>query len=336
VVDTARSYRPRSPLSGYQADGYRAGLLAAQLLAEHFPAAYDKHVAARAVTPSHLYAVAVTFLSLVNRHMFPLQDSWDFELVVYGDIVAGAFGHGEGDDVCLSSLVEGKWQLQQPNPAFYGIGVQLAMGDGLDVEPEELQYDALTVFLWWLADRTQWRLGVDLGHYTGPHTDELADVLEAASQLPPGTPMEDLCAAFDAEPSSYGASMGRLLAYAFGQTDNCLADTSYSEILHVYEGRSDLTWNDTRDLIKLAVEAQQIASAYEIWHAHVATDSQALLALSARLCELAAPLAKEATRTKTLIELLVSGAEGRADPTWADDYPYNLGDDGTEVLDGDD
>jgi len=340
--------RPRTlPIGSYAAHSYDIGLRVAVLLKEHFPAWYAEYVAGLPVTPQHLYGIALAFLALVHRERFALEETWDWPLV-QGDIAIGAFMTGEQDeDVCLSTLQEGAWYLLKPQPALYGVGLELAQGHGDDLEWQDLHYSELTLALWHVARQTGWGIGASLDNLVDGLPDRAASAIRALPLLPRDTPMDDLVAALDArtELRIGGVGRGTLVAYVFSRTDCWAANVSNEEIRYCYEGETGFDWSQIADWPTEIKRAQAIARAHERWREQVDGDLAGELELLADLLhtERRRLVRRRGRKDKTLIEVLdlsnptdegtplIAHRPVRRDPTMADDYPFNLDADEVEA-----
>jgi hypothetical protein len=301
VLSLGERQQRRRPITSAAAESYLVGLDASMELRRLFPDWYAAHVAHRPLTPSTLYGAARAFISLVERDMFPLRDCWDLDIP--RDPLT-AFNHGETDDVCLGSLIESAWFLVQPHPLVCGVGVQLV--SDYYVGELEIHFATLPVALWHLFQKTNWGLGIDLDNVLERIDEDDRIAILGLTPLPKGTRAEMLCAALgEGDPKAEGT----LVAYAFGRTLNVFADTSDLEIEYVYNGDSDLSWEEAPGYVEEIREARLIEAAFDAWAENVKRDPERELAALVKRLQAAAKSLKPPRPAKPLIEILADSEQ---------------------------
>jgi hypothetical protein len=126
--------------------------------------------------------------------------------------------------------------------------------------------------------------------------------------LPADTPLETLALHLELPEASEGVSVRDLLNYAFGKTDNELANYSDYEVEAIYMGEVDEEWDWTQiaDLARLSAEAKAIDRAYARWNRRVNADPEREITKLAAALNKArrAALQEMDAMAKPLIELL--------------------------------
>jgi hypothetical protein len=254
-----------APVDADNLEGWQAGLVALRALEEVFPDFFATHVAALPLTPSVLYGSACALLRLTHETLFPVEDPPTLWNAWSGDPSAlPSAAYRDDAWVLLSSLSESRFHLLQPRPVFYGVGVETVW----DADEEIDHYDLLTIALWWSAEGTQAARGFDWGVIL--EFSDWEDLIPTLPTLPEGFNLEVLIADLNARPLSIGvergtrlAFTGTLLAYAFGETDNDLANVTNHEIAYHYDGEIDVDWSDAHRIAENARAAREIADQYQ-------------------------------------------------------------------------
>lgn len=271
LVDLSKCGMPA--IYGEEAQAWIVGLEAAQLLKTHFPAFYFKHAVALPASLPQMLGCAGAFWQLVEVEglslRMPGEEGWfdaeGFEVEATPEQTLHAY------DGVLPEFMNGTiaHYVAVPRPHYYGLGVETML-------EEEPSPDLLTATLWRLFQGTSWAI-IDMGDPTsGIYSNIDEEVAAQIARLKPLPSDANLSAIANrvklpGAPSSTGNAWSHnawaLLAYAVGQTENTLADsTDYeAEAIHMGDLDEGWSWEHLQDMIEIQREARQIWEAYEAW-----------------------------------------------------------------------
>lgn len=277
VPDGQPRLRP-SPIDPSDADGWDVGLLAARIFQELFPEVFADLVAPQTCTPGRLYQAACAFLSLVDERLFSIQDPSMLSLPTDPIAYLQKRPPCEGE-AALGSLEEGRFSVLQPWPLAYGLGVQSVMNNY--EEMGETAYSALTLGLWQLFSQTSLAVGYAIEDLADDLTPAATAAVLALCPLPP-TDVASLLRGLSLPGRPYGADVGTLIWYAFGQTGNLLADYTDWELGEMFD-HNDMDWVDAAEIAEQARQARELSGAYGMWERAVTIDPSRELAYLANL-----------------------------------------------------
>jgi hypothetical protein len=249
------------------ADDHAIGLVALRTLAQLFPDFFRQHLAARRITPPVLYGAACALHRLVDEELFELREPYELETYRTSDPAdLITYPWPESDDVLLNALGEARYDIVQPRPICYGLGVQLIY----DAQREIDDYDLLTLALWYVAERTTYALGLPWADLLD--RSDWGDHLQSLPTLPVGMSLDVLSIDLDATPLTLTvpgrkqkkplALDGNLLGYAFGRTGIPLADYDYEEVGYLFNGEMESTWEEAHEIADASRAARDIAERY--------------------------------------------------------------------------
>ncbi len=270
-VVTAHGPQQQRPIAVEEAHAYEVGLLGAKLIRDHFGAFYQQHLAAKAIEPPLLLGCLVAFWQLVEAQGVALRWPGDH----YGELDREAtpeLSLTMFDDVAPEYLGELGYSICIPRPEYFGLGVQSVL------EEWATQPDALTTALWHLFAQTSLSLGVKLNWE--PLADAIGeDVLCRINRLrplPADTPIATLSLYLELPEASEQVCVRDLLTYAFGKTENTLANYTDYEVEAIYMGETDeeWDWNQIAEMARLSKAAQHIEAAYGQWSRRIDADPE--------------------------------------------------------------
>lgn len=250
------------------ANAYRMGLRGAELLYQHFPDFYAATgLNDKPITPWLLLGCCAAFWQLVEAKGLELRwpgEAWGEGLTRY------ELAPTPAETLFLFNDVSAEWMSQLgycivvPRPVYFGYGVQGL----LDQESDSFPHEPLTVLLWHLFGQTALGLGVPLMPMAANIDEDLAFDIFKIKQLPRSTPLQLLGQHLDIPAATaVGLRPIDLIAYAFGKTDNDLANYDEYEVEGIYMGEMDeeWRWGDLDHLIPLQCQARQLEETYATW-----------------------------------------------------------------------
>jgi hypothetical protein len=249
------------------ADEHAIGLVALRTLAQLFPDFFRQHLADRRITPPVLYGAACALHRLVDEELFELMEPYELEIYRASnpaDLITYAWP--ESDDVLLNALGEARYDIVQPRPICYGLGVQLVFDGNRHID----DYDLLTIALWRIADGTSYALGMRWADVL--ERSDWSNLVVALPALPTGMQLDVLGIDLDATPLMLNVPGGKrkkplgldgnLLAYAFGRTGIPLADYDHEEVGYLFNGEMESTWEEAHEIADASRAARDIAERY--------------------------------------------------------------------------
>jgi hypothetical protein len=285
---------------------WELGLMLTRQLQTYFPEFYEQHaIGQRQATPQLLCAIASAFLGLVHAQLVLLDDEFDMSVIPISTnpaMTLDAYAT-RSDTECLDALTESAGYLSQPWPAWFGLGVQsVVTGD----DDSGVVHSALTFGLWRIFARIDsYRLGYDLAELLdaaiGVIPEAIQECILGLKPLPADSNSEAL---FDhlVLPGVHYGGVRQLVAYAFAQTENLLADYTPYEAIEVFE-HNELDWNDLLEVAETQKEAQAIAIAYSTWQRVIALDPLNELQKLEKAFHRAAKQAAKPRPPKTLMDI---------------------------------
>lgn len=261
LVALSRLLARADPVEEETALVYGAGLRAARLLRQHFPALYAEHVGGARVTPGRLLATIELFLVLANRHLLEIEERWELCTHVADPLARFRATSATGDEEAAEAIVAVAAEvLDDPVPVVYG----------LDWEWEDLAADTdyyrPALCLWGLVRRTGWAVyGAAEDDGDAPwHLDPLVQAaLAGVPALAADVDLDKLCERLDEHPIA-GERLGQVLRYVCRQVDNAFATLSPEELAEMYGG-SEVDWTDGVALAAMRADqqaAQALAETY--------------------------------------------------------------------------
>lgn len=257
---------------------------AATRLRDHFPDFYATHVAQQPLTDGLRLGIVAAFFHLVSDAGLDLRvidsatcyDDAALDLAPTPEQTLIQYG-SVSDEYLAEEMMH---HLSFPRPNYYGRGVQ-AIIDG------HRTLDPLTALLWRLFAGTGWSTGVDLDRREivdvhGYPLGEVADLIRQQTPLRQWA-KEHACeldttveSAFFPIPEAedHHVAAPDLVAYAFGRTNNPLANHDNYEATQIEMGVEDeqWDWDSWRQLIPVTAEAQRLEHAYACWMQRVLAD----------------------------------------------------------------
>lgn len=255
-------------LADEESGAFQTGLYAARLLQRHFTAFYQAHVAAQCITPPFLLGCVMAFWHLVEDRGVMLRWPGDY---------AGPMERGETplesltmfDGVAMEYLSELSYSISTPRPSYYGLGVQSVLEEWQSIPT------LLTITLWHLFQYTPLSLGMPLSFEAlSSHYDEdLIARIFRMKPLPRNVALSTMLGLLSIpEAGDLGSAM--LIHYAFGKTENDLANWTDYEVEVITLGEQDEQWDWAAidEMARLSTEAQLLEACYESWNLRVSID----------------------------------------------------------------
>lgn len=289
-----------------EAGAYEVGLHAAKLLHLHFPAFYQEHAAALSITPGLLLGCCVAFWHLVEERGISIRWPGDYT----GAIERGATTLESltmFDDVSVEFLSEMGYSLWTPRPKYFGLGVQSVLEECSHIP------NILTVTLWHLFQHTPLSIGMPLSFeaLSKEYDEDLIVRIFRIKPLPKQVALNTMLNLLDIpEAADVGGDGGvaMLVEYAFGKTNNGLANWTDYEVEAITNGEEDEQWDWTAmdELARLSAEAQLLEACYEAWSLRITRDPEReIVKLAGALHKAARQAEREITEVGTpLITLL--------------------------------
>jgi hypothetical protein len=257
-------------LADEEAGGFQTGLHAAQLLRRHFGAFYGEHVANRQITPWLLLGCVVAFWHLAEERGVKLRWPHDY----YGEMERGDTPLESltmFDGVSMEYLSELSYSLYTPRPEYFGLGIQSVLEEWAQLP------NLLTIALWHLFQHTPLSIGMPLSFeaLTKEYDEDLIARILRMKPLPSDTALNTMFSLLEIpEAASLGSAL--LVQYAFGQTENDLANWTDYEVESITMGEQDEQWDwgAMGELARLSAEAQLLEASYEAWAARITRDPE--------------------------------------------------------------
>lgn len=296
----------RPAIDSETCDAWRVAIAAPLALYEAFPAFYAEQALDGAVlTPELAIGCAAALWQLTEQAgaalRWPGEYSGDYDGITRYDLAGDpADTLRTFTEVEPGYLAELGGYVWSPQPAYYGWGVQSML------ENERYADNLLTAALWHLFHDTSLGLGIDID--TLLHQIDEDDRIEILRmrRLPRDVPMNLFAQHLDLPAArQHGVAALDLIGYAFGQTNNELANHDEYEVLEYLMGEfeEDYTWRDIPDLVRRSQQARAIFNAFIDWRDHVDTVPK-VRRLAAQLHKAARAAAADLERPKTLAAIL--------------------------------